>query len=89
MTVTEFPPLLSQDDMQKYNVPLKWRDRCAAYYALYNTCLVRERNSSKIDCKHDKHAWEECEFLDLQRRKQELEEAKDKRRAELKQQASN
>ena len=61
---------------------MKWRDRCAAYFALYRTCLIRQ-SSKSIDCHHDKHAWEECEYLDLKRRKQELEEVKEKRRAEI------
>lgn len=70
--------------MQKYQVPLRWRDRCAAYFALYGTCLKRQSANSSVDCKHEKHSWEECENLDLIRRKKELEEVKDKRRAELK-----
>ncbi|CAK7903909.1 hypothetical protein CAAN1_13S03796 [[Candida] anglica] len=76
MTVTEFPPLLSEEDLQKYKVPLKWRDRCAAYYALYKICLVRQSANSSIVCKQDKHSWEECENLDFKRRQQELSELK-------------
>ncbi|CUM64531.1 uncharacterized protein PRCAT00002136001 [Priceomyces carsonii] len=84
MTVTEFPPLLvSEEDLQKYKVPLRWRDRCAAYFALYQTCLIRQSANSSVDCKHDKHSWEECENLDLIRRQTELKEAKEKRKAEL------
>lgn len=83
MGVTEFPPLLSEDDLQKYKVPLKWRDRCAAYYALYQTCLIRQSANSSVLCKHDKHAWEECQNLDLIRRKQELQEVKEQRKAEM------
>ncbi|KAI5955681.1 hypothetical protein KGF54_001183 [Candida jiufengensis] len=76
MSVTEFPPLLTEDECQKYKVPLKWRDRCAAYFALFQTCLIRQSANSSVSCKHDKHAWEECENLDLIRRKQILKEAK-------------
>ncbi|CAI5757914.1 unnamed protein product [Candida verbasci] len=83
MSVTEFPPLLSQDDCQKYKVPLKWRDRCAAYFALYQTCLIRKSANSSVDCHHDKHSWEECENLDLIKRQKELKEIKAKRREEI------
>lgn len=82
MALTEFPPLLSEDDMQKYRVPLKWRDRCAAYFALYQTCLFRQSANGSVDCHHDKHVWEECEVLDLNRRKTELKEVKEKLKAE-------
>ncbi|CAN3375419.1 hypothetical protein DIRU0_E06216 [Diutina rugosa] len=78
MSVTEFPPLLSDEDLQKYKVPLKWRDRCAAYFALYNTCLIRQSANSSVDCHGDKHSWEECENLDLIRRKKELADLKQK-----------
>ncbi|OBA18970.1 NADH-ubiquinone oxidoreductase B18 subunit (CI-B18) [Metschnikowia bicuspidata var. bicuspidata NRRL YB-4993] len=81
MALTEFPPLLSEQDFQKYKVPLKWRDRCAAYFALFQTCLIRQSANSSIDCHHDKHIWEECEALDLSRRKQELKEVKEKLRS--------
>ncbi|CCG22615.1 hypothetical protein CORT_0B09110 [Candida orthopsilosis Co 90-125] len=83
MSVTQFPPLLSEDDCQKYKVPLKWRDRCAAYFALYQTCLIRQSANSSVDCKHDKHSWEECENLDLIRRRKELQQVKEQRREEL------
>lgn len=73
---------VSQDDMQKYKVPLKWRDRCAAYFALYQTCLFRQSANGSVDCHHDKHVWEECEILDLNRRKTELKEVKEKLKAE-------
>ncbi|KAF3992170.1 hypothetical protein FT663_01305 [Candidozyma haemuli var. vulneris] len=68
--------------MQKYRVPLKWRDRCAAYFALYQTCLFRQSANGSVDCHHDKHVWEECEVLDLNRRKTELKEVKEKLKAE-------
>ncbi|CAH2353258.1 hypothetical protein CLIB1423_10S00870 [[Candida] railenensis] len=77
MTVTEFPPLLSEEDLQKYKIPLRWRDRCAAYYALYQICLTRQSANSSIECKLDKHAWEECENLDFIRRKKELADLKE------------
>ncbi|KAK6463311.1 NADH-ubiquinone oxidoreductase B18 subunit (CI-B18) [Scheffersomyces coipomensis] len=83
MSVTEFPPLLSEEDLQKYRVPLRWRDRCATYFALYHTCLIRQSANSSVSCKHDKHAWEECENLDYIRRQNELKVAKEKRKAEL------
>ncbi|EGV60372.1 hypothetical protein PSN45_001866 [Yamadazyma tenuis] len=82
MSVTKFPPLLSDDDLQKYKVPLKWRDRCAFYFALYQTCLIRQSANGSVDCGHDKHAWEECENLDLIRRKQELAQVKQARKEE-------
>ncbi|CAN3361134.1 hypothetical protein DICA3_F05490 [Diutina catenulata] len=82
MTVTEFPPLLSDEDLQKYKVPLKWRDRCAAYYALFQTCLIRQSANSSVDCHHDKHLWEECQNLDLNRRRDELKQAKEARKNE-------
>ncbi|KAG7192019.1 uncharacterized protein KQ657_002627 [Scheffersomyces spartinae] len=69
----------SLEDLQKYKVPLKWRDRCAAYYALYLSCQKR----GDTDCHHDKVVWEECQYLDLERRRKELEEMKAKRREEL------
>lgn len=73
---------VSEDDLQKYKVPLKWRDRCAAYFALYQTCLFRQSANGSVDCHHDKHVWEECEILDLNRRKAELKEVKEKLKAE-------
>lgn len=73
---------VSEDDMQKYKVPLRWRDRCAAYFALYQTCLIRQSANSGVDCHHDKHVWEECEILDLNRRKEELRQVKEKLREE-------
>lgn len=66
--------------MQKYKVPLRWRDRCAAYFALYQTCLKRQSAKFSVDCHHDKHVWEECEVLDLKRRQDELKELKAKMR---------
>ncbi len=68
--------------MQKYKVPLKWRDRCAAYYALHKICLVRQLADSSVDCTQDKHAWEECENLDFQRRQRELAAVKEQKRSE-------
>lgn len=73
---------VSEDDLQKYKVPMRWRDRCVAYFALYQTCLRRQSVNSSVDCHHDKHVWEECEIMDLNRRKQELEELKEKMRLE-------
>ena len=83
MSVTEFPPLLSEDDLQKYKVPLRWRDRCAAYFALHQICLIRQSANSSVLCKHDKHSWEECENLDFIRRQKELKEAKEQKRAQM------
>lgn len=73
---------VSDDDLQKYKVPMRWRDRCVAYFALYQTCLRRQSANSSVNCHHDKHVWEECEIMDLNRRKQELEELKEKMRLE-------
>lgn len=73
---------VSEDDLQKYKVPLKWRDRCAAYFALYQTCLFRQSANGSVDCHHDKHVWEECEIMDLNRRKAELKDVKKKLKAE-------
>lgn len=75
--------VVSEEDLQKYKVPLRWRDRCAANFALYHICLKRQSANSSVDCKHDKHVWEECENLDFIRRQKELEQAKEKRRSEL------
>lgn len=80
---TNFAIIVSEDDLQKYKVPLRWRDRCAAYFSLYHICLIRQSANSSVDCKHDKHSWEECENLDFIRRQQELKEVKEKRRSEL------
>lgn len=74
--------LVSDEDLQKYKVPLKWRDRCAAYYALFQTCLIRQSANSSVDCHHDKHLWEECQNLDLNRRRDELKQAKEARKNE-------
>lgn len=63
--------------MQKYKVPLKWRDRCAAYFVLFNTCLIRQSANSSVDCSGDKHSWEECENLDLIRRTKQLNDKKE------------
>jgi NADH dehydrogenase (ubiquinone) 1 beta subcomplex subunit 7 len=69
--------LVSEDDLQKYKVPLRWRDRCAYYFALYQTCLIRQSANGKVDCGLDKHSWEECENLDFLRRKEELAKVKE------------
>lgn len=50
------------------------------YFALYQTCLIRQSANSSVDCGHDKHAWEECENLDYIRRQKELQQVKDAQR---------
>lgn len=53
-----------------------------AYFALYLTCLKRQSASHTLDCHGDKHIWEECQFMDLNRRKEELQSVKQKMRQE-------
>lgn len=61
--------------MKKHKIPLQYRDRCAGLLVPLNKCR-REKNYLPWNCQAEKHAYEECEYLDFQRRVKELQKLK-------------
>lgn len=65
--------------MKKEKIPISHRDRCAALWVPLNKCRL-ETFSMPWKCVHERHEYEECQYLDFKRRVKELEALK----AELK-----
>ena len=72
MALKELPPLLSEEEMKAAKIPLQWRDRCAAILVPLNKCR-RETGFAPWKCTQLRHDYEECQYIDFQRRVQEYE----------------
>lgn len=75
MALKEMPPLLSEAEMKEHKVPLQWRDRCAALLVPLNKCR-RETAYLPWKCEQLRHDYEECQYMDFQRRAKEFREKK-------------
>ncbi|VVT56368.1 uncharacterized protein SAPINGB_P005012 [Magnusiomyces paraingens] len=73
----ELPPLLSEQEMKDNKIPLPYRDRCAGLLVPLNKCRI-EGWYLPWNCSHERHTYEECQYLDFKRRVKELEELKAK-----------
>uniref|UniRef100_A0A060TB56 NADH dehydrogenase [ubiquinone] 1 beta subcomplex subunit 7 n=1 Tax=Blastobotrys adeninivorans TaxID=409370 RepID=A0A060TB56_BLAAD len=81
MGLKSLPEPLSEDEMRKNDIPLPWRDRCASLLVPLNKCR-REGWFMPWNCQDERHAYEECQYLDFKRRVKELEEIKKQREAQ-------
>ncbi|ODV62286.1 NADH dehydrogenase [ubiquinone] 1 beta subcomplex subunit 7 ASCRUDRAFT_74706 [Ascoidea rubescens DSM 1968] len=81
MAFTEFPPLLSHEEMKKHKIPLGYRDRCAALLVPLNKCRI-ENYYLPWKCTHERHIYEECQYFDFLRRVKQLDEKKAELRTE-------
>lgn len=61
--------------MKKHMIPLAYRDRCSALLVPLNKCRV-EGWYLPWNCQHERHIYEECQYLDFKRRVKELEDLK-------------
>lgn len=61
--------------MKKHKIPLPYRDRCAALLVPLNKCRY-EGWFLPWNCQHERHLYEECQYLDFKRRVKELEKMK-------------
>ncbi|CDO55476.1 NB8M subunit of mitochondrial NADH:ubiquinone oxidoreductase (complex I), putative [Geotrichum candidum] len=81
MGLKELPELLSEEDMKKHKIPLPYRDRCAALLVPLNKCRL-EGWYFPWNCQHERHIYEECQYLDFKRRVKELELQKQQQKEE-------
>jgi len=73
MALTEFPKQLTEQEMKDNKVPLQWRDRCAALLVPLNKCR-RETTFLPWKCSQLRHDYEQCEYMDFQRRVEEYKQ---------------
>lgn len=72
---------VSQEEMKKHKIPLEWRDRCASLWIPLHKCRRGEGQYMPWNCNQERHDYEECQYLDFQRRVKELERIKAERAA--------
>ena len=75
MALTEMPPMLSEAEMKEHKVPLQWRDRCATLLVPLNKCR-QETGFLPWKCEQLRHDYEECQYMDFQRRVKEFQDSK-------------
>lgn len=73
MALKELPAHVSEEEMKAAKVPLPFRDRCAGLLIPLNKCR-RETAYLPWKCGQLRHDYEECEYLDFQRRVQEFKQ---------------
>lgn len=67
--------------MKKHKIPLAYRDRCALLLVPLTKCRY-ETGHMPWKCVQERHDYEQCQYLDFQRRVKELEDFKANRDAE-------
>lgn len=73
--------------MKKHDIPLPYRDRCASLLVPLNKCR-REGWFLPWNCEQLRHDYEECQYLDFQRRVKELQEQKQQQQQQQQQQSN-
>ncbi|CCH43056.1 NADH dehydrogenase [ubiquinone] 1 beta subcomplex subunit 7 [Wickerhamomyces ciferrii] len=63
-------------EMREAKIPLAWRDRCAALWIPLEKCR-RETYFLPWKCTQLRHDYEQCQYLDFQRRVKEMDELKE------------
>ncbi len=61
--------------MRKNNIPLAYRDRCATLWVPLEKCR-RESKFLPWKCSQEKHDYEQCQYMDFERRMEELKQIK-------------
>lgn len=65
--------------LQKYQIPLAWRDYCAHLLIPLNECRIKN-NYLPWKCEDEKHAWEKCQYEDYKRRMRLAERERQRRK---------
>jgi NADH dehydrogenase (ubiquinone) 1 beta subcomplex subunit 7 len=66
--------------MKQHKIPLGYRDRCARLLVPLNECR-RQTAFLPWKCSQLRHDYEECQYLDFQRRVKELQDQKEAAKA--------
>ncbi|KAJ3092164.1 hypothetical protein HK102_010125 [Quaeritorhiza haematococci] len=67
--------LISQEEMQRQQIPLEFRDYCAHLLPELNKCRV-ENYYLPWRCSKERVAWQKCQYDDYHRRMKVLEKQK-------------
>ena len=57
----------SKEDMKKNRIGIAWRDECAGLLIPLNKCR-KENSYLPFRCGDERHAYEECQFVEYQKR---------------------
>lgn len=59
---------LSQEELDKYDIPYVLRDYCAHKYIPFIVCRYKKGASPPSLCAHEKHDYVKCEYREFKRR---------------------
>ncbi|KAH6562360.1 hypothetical protein BASA50_006556 [Batrachochytrium salamandrivorans] len=75
------PPMyISQEELNKTQIPLVWRDYCAHLLPELNQCR-RDTYFAPWHCTEEKLAWKKCQYDDFVRRVRKLDKRKEAQEA--------
>ncbi|EGF78005.1 hypothetical protein BATDEDRAFT_91120 [Batrachochytrium dendrobatidis JAM81] len=66
---------ITQEELNKTQIPLQWRDYCVHLLSELNQCR-RESYFAPWKCVEEKLAWQKCQYDDYHRRMRKLEKRK-------------